>query len=92
MSVLPFQWSEMLTVAIFVGTIGALSFYAWKYAQVRYWIGHQQGMNDGAELALAEASELFPWNASSELLYEWADIRAVEEAVSGEAEEFLRCL
>lgn len=82
----------MITVVIFVGCILLVSFYAWKYGQIRYWVGHQQGMNDGADLAIAEAEGLFPWNAPSELLYEWADIRAVEEAVSDEAEEFLRCL
>lgn len=82
----------MITVVIFVATIGAMSFFAWKYAQLRYWMGHREGMSDGADMALAEAEALFPWNAPSELLYEWADIRAVEEAVSSEAEEFLKCL
>lgn len=91
MLVLPYQWSEMLTVMVFVGCILLVSLCAWQYGQIRYQRGHREGMSDGADMALAEAEPLFPWNASSELLYEWADIRAVEEAVSEEAEEFLKC-
>jgi hypothetical protein len=82
----------MWTVAIFVATILVISLIARSYARTRYWIGHQQGMEDGADLAMGEAEQWFPWNASSELLYEWAHIRAVEEAVSGEAEAFLKSI
>lgn len=60
------------------------------YSRLRHWQGYLEGVQDGAAFYEAEVQQYLPWNASGEWLSDWAEARTTEEALSAEAEDFLR--